>query len=528
MAAEEGAEGMANGKHRVPAWAANLLVFLLLFLGATAYFLWQIHQARKDFFAHVREHALVVAEVVQQNAKGSLLARKAVEEILEAFLGNTARFVDYLDQVEPFTSEELAAFAEEAGLTGITIQRTGKKDVLGPPEWLPKPCVPCPSSPSLKHVAGAHMYVLSWNTASACIRVGIADTGIQTLQEQLGLDNVIEAITSIPGMVSVKVVPPSGIRKKALAIPSVTITGEGPKRTAEARVPLESGELAVSLNAGYLQRSVSRLWRDFFLFSAGLAALAVFLSLMLYRYQSAHLKAVRQFERELAQVRENASLGRSAAAIAHEVKNPLNTMGMGLQRLQLEAQGLAADERRQIALMLDAVKRANSSMDGLLKYARPRKPNIVLARLDRIVEDMLHFFESRFKASRIDVSTKITFRESIPCDPDLLKQVVENLLKNAVEAQPQGGFIRISVNGNNQEVCLQIQNGGFTLNSREADRILDPYFTTKVDGTGLGLSISRRIVAAHGGKISVRKMKADAVEIVVCLPKDAKKEKIGS
>lgn len=519
MAAEEGFMGMAGGKHRVPVWAANLLVFLLLFLGAMAYFFWQIHQAKKDFFAHVRAHALLVAEVVQQNARGSLLARKAVEEILEAFLGNTARFVDYLDQVEPFTSEELAAFAEEAGLTGIAIQRTGKKDVLGPPEWLPEPSAPCASTPSLKHLISAQMYVLSWHKASACIRLGISDTGIRTLQEQLALDHVMEAIAAIPGMVSVKTVPPSGIQKKALTIPSVTITGEGPKRRAEARVPLENGELAVTLDAGYLERSVSWLWRDFFLFSAGLAALAVFLSLILYRYQSAHLKEVRQFERRLAQERENASLGRSAAAIAHEVKNPLNTLGMGLQRLQLEVQGLTADERHQIALMLDAVKRANSSMDGLLKYARPRKPNIVPARLDRIVEDMLRFFESRLNASGINVSTKITFREAIPCDPDLLKQVVENLLKNAVEAQPKGGGIRISVVGNAQEVCLQIQNGGFTLNSREADRILDPYFTTKVDGTGLGLSICRRIVAAHGGKISVRKMKPDVVEIVVCLPK---------
>lgn len=509
---------MAEGRRKVPVWAANVFVFLLLFLGAMAYFLWQIHQARKDFFAHVREHALLVAEVVQLSAQGSLLSKKAVEEILEAFLGNTARFVDYLDQVEPFTPGELAAFAEEAGLKGIAIIRAKGKDVLGPVEWLPKASDFCGSTPSLKHITAAHMYVLSWRKDGTCILVGISDTGIRQLQEQLGLDHVLDTIASLPGMVSVKVIPVADGHPKLSGKPTVTIAGEGASKRAEARVPLEREELLVTLHAGYLQQSVGRLWRDFFLFSSGLAALAVFLSLILYRYQAAHLKEVRQFERQLAQERENASLGRAAAAIAHEVKNPLNTLGMGLQRLELEAQGLTGDEHHQVLLMLDAVKRANSSMDGLLKYARPKQLDINPTRIDLIVRDMLHLYESRCDALNIAVSMNINFKESIPGDPDLLKQVVDNLLKNAVEAQPEGGFIHVAVSGDTREACLKIKNGGFTLNPHEADRILDPYFTTKVDGTGLGLSISRRIVLAHGGKMRFRVIKPDVIEIAACLP----------
>ncbi|MDZ7700113.1 MAG: hypothetical protein U5R49_25360 [Deltaproteobacteria bacterium] len=408
---------MADGRHKIPVWAANLFVFLVLFLGAMAYFLWQIQQARKDFFAHVREHALLVAEVVQLNAQGSLLSKKAVEEILEAFLSNTARFVDYLDQVEPFTPEELTAFAEEAGLTGIAIQRANGKDVVGPPEWLPHPSATCDSTASLQHMSNAHMYVLAWHRESACIRVGMTDIGIRTLQEQLGLNHVIETIAAIPGMESVKVIPSTKVPEKRRARPAVTIADEGASSVAVARMPLAVGELVVTLDAGYLQRSVGRLWRDFFLFSTGLAVLAVLLSLILYQYQSGHLKEVQQFERRLAQERENASLGRAAAAIAHEVKNPLNTLGIGLQRLDLEAQGLSADERHQVALMLDAVKRANSSMDGLLKYARPKPPDIQPTRLDRILEDLIDLYESRCDVAGIAVSKEITFRESIPGIP---------------------------------------------------------------------------------------------------------------
>ena len=122
-----------NIRRRVPLWLANLFVFAFLFCAVVAYFLWQAHQAKKNFVENVQEHAVLVAQVIQLSARGSVLSKRAVEEILEAFLGNTARFVDYLDKVEPFTREELTAFSEESGLVGIGIQKAGKMVVEGPP-----------------------------------------------------------------------------------------------------------------------------------------------------------------------------------------------------------------------------------------------------------------------------------------------------------------------------------------------------------------------------------------------------------
>ncbi len=102
MAERGAAKGMAGIRRSLPLWAANLFVFSLLFCTVTAYFLWQVHQAKEDFLSHVREHAVLMAEVIQLSARGSVLSKQAAEEILDAFLSNTARFVDYLDQVEPF------------------------------------------------------------------------------------------------------------------------------------------------------------------------------------------------------------------------------------------------------------------------------------------------------------------------------------------------------------------------------------------------------------------------------------------
>ena len=133
LAEEEVPKAVAENRHRLPLWLANLFVFALLFMAVTGYFFWQSHQARNRFLANVQENAVLVAEIIQLSARGSVLSKKAVEEILETFLGNTARFIGYLDKVEPFTSEELTAFAAEAGLAGIRIHKEGKKGYRRPP-----------------------------------------------------------------------------------------------------------------------------------------------------------------------------------------------------------------------------------------------------------------------------------------------------------------------------------------------------------------------------------------------------------
>jgi signal transduction histidine kinase len=511
---------MEDSKRRLPLWIVNLFVFAFLFCAVMAYFLWQVQEAKKDFLDHVREHAMLVAEVVRLSARGSVLSKKASEEILEAFLENTARFVDYLDKVEPFRPEELAAFSEEAGLRGIRIQRSENETVEGPPGWLKKRPSGCRPTSGLKHDEAEHLYLFSFSERSDqnCVTVGVTDARIRIMQEQLGLNNIIKTIAGIPQVSYVELKTPSENGKEIPGKPAVTFKDRGKIRVAEARFPLEGKGLVLALNADYLHQAIGRLWRDFFFFSAALASLGVILSLILHRYQASHLMQVRKFERQLASERENASLGRSAAAIAHEIRNPLNALGIGLQRLQLEGEEITDEHKRLIDLMLESVKRANGSVQGLLRYARPQKVSKRAMRLDQLLEDMLNIYLDHARKSGINVSRTITFKETISADPDLLRQVMENLLKNAIEAQPEGGFIELTVERENDSAGFRIMNAGFTLKPEDADQIFNPYFTTKADGTGLGLTISRRIVEAHGGYMKATVPKTGVVQISVCLP----------
>ncbi len=525
----EGARVVEDSKRRFPLWMANVFVFAFLFCAVIAYFLWQVQQARKDFLEHVREHAVLVAEVVQLSARGSVLSKRAAEEILDDFLGNSARFVNYLNKVEPFTQEELAAFAKEAGLAGIRIQKGEKEYVEGPPGWLRKPPSGCRPASKLEHDAVEHLYLFSLpeEAGPGCVTVGITDSQIRIMQEHLGLENVIKTIAGIPRMSYVELKALPADMERVSGEPAVTFIDKGDLRVAEARLPMEGKELVVALDAGYLHRAIGRLWRNFSLFSAALASLGVVLSLILYRRQAAHLMQVRQFERQISSERENASLGRSAAAIAHEIRNPLNALGIGLQRLQMEGEEIADDHRHLIDLMLGSVKRANVSVEGLLRYARPQHASKREMRLDLLAEDMLDLYTAHARELGIEVSRRITFRESILADPDLLGQVAENLLKNAIEAQPEGGSILLTVERENEHVCFRVKNAGFALTPEEADRIFNPYFTTKVDGTGLGLTISRRIVEAHEGHMEVQVPEAGVVEVSFCLPVRASGKRLG-
>jgi two-component system sensor histidine kinase HydH len=511
---------VAENKHGIPLWLANLIVFALLFSAVTGYFFWQTRQARNQFFANVRGNATLVAEIIRLSAHGSVLSKKAAEQILETFLGNTARFIDYLDRVEPFSSKELTAFAEEAGLVGIRIIRPGHKNVEGPPGWLSRTFPGCGKEAKLQYATDKHLYLFSLptETPSGCVTAGITDKQIRIMQENLGLENVIRTISELPRMRYVRMEPPDPSHQSHGAAPAVKIIADGDSQIAEARVPMEHQTIAVALDADYLVRIVNRIWRNFFLFSAALGLLGAFLSFILYRYQAKHLTQVKAYERHLFAERENASLGRAAATIAHEIRNPLNTLGMGLQRLQFEGSEITSDHQRLIQLMLDAVRRANSSVQSLMKYARPQKPAKKPVRLDAMVDDTLQLYAGRCENQGIAVTQEMTFREPVAVDPELLGQVMENLIKNAVEAQPDGGVIHVAVEKNDGEVSLSVKNRGFLLKPDEANRILDPYFTTKADGTGLGLTISRKIVEAHGGHLSIHVPEPGMVEIAVHLP----------
>lgn len=507
-------------EERFPIWVANLLFFFLLFCMVLSFFFYQMAAARNAFLKDVNAHGRLVAEVVSLNAKGAVLAGDAVEEVFGRFLTNTARFIDYLDTVQPFTAEELTAFARESGLAGIKIVRSSGAAVEGPSHWSEGLHVSCGQTPSLNYLADRHLTVLTITGVHAgCIVLAVGTSQIDAMLSEIGLKKTLSKLYQIEGIRYVKL-------EGALLDDSVfrgnpelpTNVPSNSSHVVEERVPLETGGLlVVGIDATLFHEMTGRLVRDFTLFSLMLALVGSFLSWLLYGMQKRYIQAVKTFEQSLSAQREDAALGRATAAIAHEIRNPLNAIAMAMQRLVMEVDGFSEEHRKLLDVSLGAVERANRIITSLLHYARPIQLQKTELNLKDFIEDSLQPYQGRLKALNITLQLELEEGLRVEADVNLLGQVMDNLIKNAMDAQAEGGFLRISAYQVNGEVRLCIQNAGCKLSAEEVQRVFEPYYTTRIQGTGLGLAIVKRIMLVHGGRVEAF-AKDGVFELVCYLP----------
>ena len=507
-------------------WLGNLLVFGALGVLVLVWFSFQTRQAQQTFLEEATGHARLLADAVSLHARGAVLGHEVTDAMLIDVLGNSARFVDYLDRIEAFREQELTAFAAEAGLAAIRI--IGPEGIRqGPPAWDAGPALDCQRPGQLLSLPDRHVLVFTAPRQGrpGCVLVALDSRAIEELRDAIGLPRALRAIAALPGVVGVALngtLSADAVRLSAPTLPVVAIRrlADG-SRQVETRTPLAGAELRVDLDAGPLARTEARLWRQFAGFAALLVLIGTLSAGLLYRYQRGHLQQLRAYEQRLSQQREEAALGQAAAAIAHELRNPLNAMAMGLQRLQIEADALDDEHRRLVAVMREAVARSNRSVTGLLDYARPYRPRQEPVALGVLVTEQLALYAGSLRAAGIQLQQAVPVHAAdlVPGDPDLLRQVLDNLLRNALEAQPQGGWLQIRLNARADGLELTLSNPGFTLPPDQAPRILEPWFTTKPAGTGLGLAISRRILAAHKGHLTVATPRPGELELRLFLPR---------
>lgn len=488
----------------LPSWLANLLLFGLLVALVLATFLWQMQRINATMQHNATERSRLVADVIEENLRNADLAEQTFEKIIRTFLDEKSGFIEYLDTIEPLQPDELTALAREIGLVGIILVRPSGAIISGPEGWLSR--VPdCTPVPSLLHYdrknrIGYTIYPGEDKTAElSCIIVGIDATRILAFRDQTALPVLLAALSDLPGINYVR------LDKKNPQDPEdgtpVRLLRKDGVYTAEARVTTSRGTLVVGLDAQHFINRRTALRNQFILFGLLLLGLGVFFSFLLYRYQQRDLEQTRNFERLMAREHEAAALGRATATIAHEVRNPLNAINMGLQRLSLESDNLTRDQEKLISAMREAVDRTATIVTELQRFTRELRPQPIPFRIDRMIRQQLILYEPLCRQYNIAISSHLDFDHAFAGDRELLAELVENLLKNAVDAQPEGGWIRIGLRSEEGRLILEIANRGFCLSPEEYQRLGEPYFTTRTRGTGLGLALCRRIAEAHGGRI---------------------------
>ncbi len=217
-----------------------------------------------------------------------------------------------------------------------------------------------------------------------------------------------------------------------------------------------------------------------------------------------------------------AALGRVAAALAHEIRNPLGSIAGSID-LIAEAPGLGEDERRLCAIIRAESDRLNDLVGDMLNLARPRAPTLEHVDAARIASDVVQLAR-RARMAAIEVPIEYRGPASLPfvADGAQLRQVVWNLVRNAVQATGAAEPVTVSVGARDDgSLHVEVADHGPGIPPEMRSRIFDAFVTTRAQGLGIGLAVVRQIVEAHGGRIEVRDTMGGGTTLSVQLPPGA-------
>jgi two-component system NtrC family sensor kinase len=219
-----------------------------------------------------------------------------------------------------------------------------------------------------------------------------------------------------------------------------------------------------------------------------------------------------------------AAIGKMAAHVTHEIRNPLSAMGLNVELLEEElAQDGAARGRSEVTNLLAAIAREVQRLEHLseeyLRVARLPQPRMEADDVTATVRDVVSFARPEIESAECTVTLDV--EPDLPAtlfDEAQLRQALLNLLRNAREATPNGGPIDVRVAATGMSVVVEVADRGGGIPEEIRARVFDPFFSTKGEGTGLGLAITRHIVEAHGGTVTCEPRAGGGTLFRIALP----------
>ena len=301
------------------------------------------------------------------------------------------------------------------------------------------------------------------------------------------------------------------------------------------------GLVRLDLSTEGLAGVVRQTQRGVLSYSLGLLLVGILGAVAIFWVQARHLAERRALEAIVTHEQRLSAVGNLAAGVAHEVRNPLNAIAIGLQRLRKEFAPAESEAREEYVrfteIMQAEVGRLNTIVDQFLGLARPSRLILAEEPLVAILEELLTLLSSQALAQKIRVETDLQLGTArVRMDRQQLTHAFMNMLLNAIQAMPGGGVLKVSAyeqpGGGRQKAegsktresavlpsaVIEVKDTGPGIPADHLDRIFEPYFSTKEGGTGLGLAMAHKIVEDHGGAIRVESQAGSGASFIITLP----------
>lgn len=292
----------------------------------------------------------------------------------------------------------------------------------------------------------------------------------------------------------------------------------------DIQVPIgEVGLLQIGISGGELSKRIEVLRRDLIRQTAFVAVLTVVLLLSAYAAVWLLLRRSQRLEIQAAEAERLAYIGTLASGLAHEIRNPLNSLSLNMQMLEEEiADGSVPTGKRLLSITRSELSRLERLVTDFLAYAKPRPLELeempAIRPLERVRELLAGEIQKR--GAIVDVEDR-SGGARVKVDPAQMSQLLLNLAQNSFAAVEEAGrrpVLKLSAYRQGTAVCLELEDNGAGMSAEEQAKIFDLFYSNRKGGTGLGLAIVERIARAHGGRIGVRSAPGEGTAVTVELP----------
>jgi signal transduction histidine kinase len=225
---------------------------------------------------------------------------------------------------------------------------------------------------------------------------------------------------------------------------------------------------------------------------------------------------LRTMEERLVQAERLATIGRFASQIAHEIRNPLSSITLNVELLEDELHGSNTEARNLIRAVLKELDRLNDIVGEYLQFSRFPKPHLKRGHVDPVIQELGESFKTP-AGVKLEISL-IPSSPEVWLDERLLRQVLENLLRNGAEAIQGTGVLRVDTEVVDRFLVIRVKDTGHDIPPEIQARLFEPFFTTKAHGTGLGLATSQQIIFEHNGHLVAESQPGQGTTFSILLP----------